>query len=323
MENQVQGKLPEVLAWGGFPFAVHQSAQRTVYYPHGMRLEINLSADLVLVETLRVVDGQVEHRFQHIKQDNLVESDWNRDRSASFKQCITLLKRSAPPKREVIFGPSYHSIQSGIIKRFGSQLSAHQQQEEHENVRTNKKRVRWGDSLYSKVVDQPSPENKYSGWGLEAVREIPDRFHVITRMIWQKDEEEPDFSLQDEDGLQTMEDDMTVFESIDADPVDEEIADIFDEYESEEEDMTEDSENVIPFLDDVPEHSAKRVRTLTYYDEDLSCGPPPPPPSFVPDSPPPVDVSEGKQQIVCAASSTLEDENEGFEQLILQSELGI
>jgi len=194
MENfRQQGQCPLVLVWGGAPFAVHQTPQRTVYYPDGMQLEIRLEPDFCLVETIRVVNGQAEHEFS-AKQPNVAFGGYHKSRLSAFQQCVSKLSKGNP-KRAVIFGPSHHSIQAGILERFQSELTKLQVigQTNGQRLRMmNRKRVTWGDD-HPIVIEQPIlPSNKYGGWGLNATKIIPNREQLRSLLLHSDDDDEVD-----------------------------------------------------------------------------------------------------------------------------------
>jgi hypothetical protein len=172
----LQGQCPRVLEWGHAPFAVHYTPQRTVYYPDGMKLEIDMM-DLTLVESIRVINRHAEHQFSAFG----FSSDWNSSRLAAFQQAVARIG-TVQPKRTIIFGPSHHSIQKEILSRFSQELI---QQGVH-HTKQKRKRVTWGDDLRNQAI---STQHTYGGWGLMKEEIIPNRFELAQALAKEEEEE--------------------------------------------------------------------------------------------------------------------------------------
>jgi hypothetical protein len=306
-------KLPTVLFWGlpSASIAVHRSPQRNVYYPDGMKLEIKLSPEIVLVETIRVVVPVVgghphaEHMFEFV--ETCTRSDYHKVRLQAFQQCLARVpgKKISPPHRAVIFGVSHQSIQDGIQHRFS--IPGDQEQ-----LIVKKKQVRWGDQ----IGDENDKEDKvYGGWGLEKVFEIPNRYQLrsmflMTDVVDEGDDD--DFELEDDLEIlspdEDEEDDQDEDEAaVSIDQPEQELID-----ESAESDDGDDDEGE---HEEVAHNNVKRQRVShAGVDDGEDDG--------VPASPPPVTLDDS-QCVPATQRTSLEDEIKEFDMWLLQNDLVI
>jgi hypothetical protein len=259
-----------------------------VYYPDGMKLEIKLTPDIVLVETIRVVvpavgaDGSVPHAEHMFELGTVSASDYHRVRLHAFQQCLARVpgKKVTPPHRAVIFGVSHQSIQDGIQQRTTCQLK-------------KKKQVRWGDHV------QKVDEGKvYGGWGLEKVFEIPNRYQLKSFMV--VDQEDDDFELEDD--LEILSPDEDIADEEETSTMDAPEQELVDESaESDDDEEEELKEEVVS--------GNKRQRKFSEDDDEI------------PASPPPVTLEND----MCSqlAPANLEDEIKQFDMWLLQNDVVI
>jgi hypothetical protein len=188
-------KVPRVLCWGNAKLmAVCRSPEREVCYPDGMKLEIVLSPEITLVETIRVLAtagtttaAVAEHMFSWSATEGAeITSDFHRVRLQAFQECLLRIspnKKLVPSQRFVIFGVSHQQVQEGVRQRFTPVSQG----------KATKKQVRWGDDVVSAVE-----EDSYGGWGLEKVFEIPNRYQLRSLMCFDDAEiDDGDFELLD------------------------------------------------------------------------------------------------------------------------------
>jgi len=292
LQNGSTTKVPTVLYWGSSTLmAVHRSPQRDVYYPDGMKLEIKLTPDIVLIETIRVVvpvvgGGSAAHA-EHMFQLGSTASDYHRVRLQAFQQCLARVagRKVTPPHRAVIFGVSHQTIQDGIQQRMPTTM-----------MKKKKKQVRWGDH----VIEEDEEEKIYGGWGLEKVFEIPNRYQLRSVMCDENEQEEDDFELEDDLEILSPDEDEEEEQDETMGVPEQELVDESAESEDDENDIQE--EEVEPI-------NNKRIRLGS--DDDM------------PATPPPVTLENDSMCAQVVTPSSLEDEIKQFDMWLLQNDVVI